>query len=118
MGTTRMLEALTLDSVKAKSIAHHLRLGDHDSHFNSGVSALQRLATIGDQVANVFREACTDREAGTDTYALQQALLELATTALIWTEVLDKHERLVMHGNVKTMLQIDNPSNGQIEVIE
>ena len=89
---SRSLEYLTLSAVQAASIAHHASYGMR-SHFNPDVSVVQRLATLGDQISNVFREAAdVEREVSTDSVALQKNLIELAATALIWAELLDKHD--------------------------
>lgn len=93
--STKMLEELTLDSAKAKSIAHHLRMGDK-SHFNPNVTKFKRLADLGEQLRLVFIAAVVEREAGTDAVELQHNLLDLAAIALIWAEVLDKHARTPM----------------------
>lgn len=90
MGSTPRLEPLTLDAVMAESIAHHLRNGAERSHFNPEVSALQRVATLGEQYSKVIVAAMGNPEVS-DTYELQKALITLAATALIWTELLDKH---------------------------
>ena len=85
----RMLDALTLDAVKAKSLSQHLRLGEARSHFNPEVSAMQRLAALGDGIGDSFKYGAMDRDAS----RLQDTLLALAATALIWAELLDQVSR-------------------------
>lgn len=80
----RMLQPLTLDAVKAKSLAQDMRLKDK-SHFNVSVSAMQRLATLGETVGACFNHGALVP----DPVRLQDQLLELAAFALIWAELLD-----------------------------
>lgn len=83
--STRVLEGLTLDAVKATSIAHHLQRGER-SHFNPEVSDMQRLAELGDLLVKVFESAAL----APDTAKLQQDLLWLSATSAIWAERIDK----------------------------
>ena len=83
--TVQALEYLTLDAVKAASIAHHLQRGER-SHFNSEVSDTQRLAELGDLIGKVFESAAL----APDSAKLQQALLWLSATSAIWVEQIDK----------------------------
>src|SRR5688572_17091630 len=85
----KMLEAVTLDAVKAKSLAQHMREGT-GSHFNPEVTVLQRLAVLGDQIGAVFKATTIDLVPGRDVANIQDALLEVAATALTWVEVMDK----------------------------
>ena len=89
---TRMLEELTLEAVKVRSIVHDMQRGEKGTHFNPYVTWMQRLATLGDEIGLVFKAATIDRVAGTDTTELQAALISLAADALTWAEVLDKHD--------------------------
>ena len=89
----KSLEQLTLSAVQSASIAHHASYGMR-SHFNPDVQWTQRLARLGDEIQNVFNEALLNRVPGTDTYALQKNLISLAAIALIWAELLDKHDNL------------------------
>jgi len=81
----RMLEPITLDAVKAKSLAQHMRLGD-GTHFNHDVSAHQRLAVLGEHVGASFNHGALLP----DPALLQDSLLELAAYALTWVELIDK----------------------------
>lgn len=82
---TRMLADLTLDAVKARSIEHHLHLGEDQSHFNPNVSELQRLAALGEYIGTVFVHGGIVP----DRVQLQRSLFDLATVALIWGELID-----------------------------
>jgi len=82
----RMVEGLTLDAVKAKSLAQHMRLGEANSHFNPEVSTAQRLAMLGECVGASFKYGALN----SDPVRLQDALLELAAYAATWAEMLDK----------------------------
>jgi len=82
----RMLEGLTLDAVKAKSLAQHMRLGEANSHFNPEVSAAQRLATLGECVGAAFKYGALEP----NNPMLQDHLLALAAYAATWAELLDK----------------------------
>jgi hypothetical protein len=84
----RLLEGLTLDAVKAKSLAQHLRLGETNTHFNPEVSTAQRLAVLGEYVGASFKYGALD----IDVPRLQDALLELAAYAATWAELLDTHQ--------------------------
>ena len=81
----RMLEGLTLEAIKAKSIAHNIRLGEAKSHFNPDVSAIARLAVLGEYASEIFHYGAVVP----DLPKLQDALLELAAVAAIWAEKLD-----------------------------
>jgi hypothetical protein len=84
----RMLEGLTLDAVKAKSLAQHMRLGEAKSHFNPEVPTAQRLAMLGECVGASFKYGALDR----DVPRLQDSLLELAAYAATWAELLDTNQ--------------------------
>jgi hypothetical protein len=79
-----MLQTLTIQAVKATSIAHHLQRGEM-SHFNTELSDTQRLAELGELLGKVFDAAAV----APDPAKLQQALLWLAATAAIWAELID-----------------------------
>lgn len=83
-GKVRMLQDLTLDAVKAESIAHHLQRGDR-SHFNPDVSANHRLAVLGEMVGSIFQATAIVP----DPAKLQRMLLELASISAIWAELID-----------------------------
>lgn len=80
----RMLQPLTLDAVKAKSLAQDMRLRDK-SHSELSTSTMQRLATLGETVGACFNHGALV----SDPVRLQDQLLELAAFALTWAELLD-----------------------------
>jgi hypothetical protein len=86
--STRVLEQLTLDYVKAASIGHHLNRKDR-SHFNPEVSDTQRLAELGDLIGKVFEHAALVPNPA----ELQHTLLWLSATAAIWAELIDKQPK-------------------------
>jgi len=92
----RMLEGLTLDAVKAKSLAQHMRLGEASSHFNAEVSATQRLAVLGEHLGAAFRYGALDL----DTPRLQDSLLELAAFAATWAELMDTQQPSLNIGGI------------------
>jgi len=83
--TVKQLQALTLDAIKAKSIAQHLQLGETKSHFNPDVTAMQRLATLGEHVGAAFNYGLMVPDAA----RLQDTLLEIAAMAATWAELID-----------------------------
>lgn len=81
----RMLQPLTLDAVKAKSLAQHMRLGEANTHFNTEVSWLQRIAALTEHATAIFHHGILLP----DVFRLQDSLLELSATSATWAEVLD-----------------------------
>lgn len=84
MTHVKALDYLTLDAVKAASIAHHLQRGA-STHFNPEVSVTQRLAELGDLLGKIFVSSALEP----DFAKLQQELLWMAATAAIWAEHID-----------------------------
>lgn len=90
MVDVRMIEQFTHDSVDAYALRHHLRKGA-GSHFYPEVPDLSRLAALGESLGAVFTEAALAEPR--DPEKLAKALIEHATLALMWVEVLDKYHR-------------------------
>lgn len=83
----RALAPLTLDAVRAESIALDLRMVRGQSPFDPTLSEGLRLCTLNDQLSIVFKEAFASNE--TDPVTLSKNLITLAAHALAWAQVLD-----------------------------
>lgn len=87
----RLLAPLTLDAVKAESIALDLRLMRGKSPFDTSLSGLHRMAELAEQLGVVFKEATAqlgDRPSA-DPVVLSKNLITLAALSLAWSQVLD-----------------------------
>lgn len=86
--SVRVLAPLTLDAVRAESIALDLRMMRGQSPFDPTLSGIHRVSALNDQLTLVFKEAfVTDN---TDPVVLSKNLITLAALALAWAEMLDK----------------------------
>lgn len=82
----RALSPLTLDAVKAESIALDLRMVRGQSPFDPTLSEGVRISTLNDQLSVVFKEAFLYDG---DPVILSKNLITLAAHALAWAQVLD-----------------------------
>lgn len=85
----RLLDELTIDLVRSKTIRHDMQRFPADSHLNENVSIFSRLAALGLALGNTFDAALADREQ-LDKELLQDALIDLAAYTTMWIDVLNR----------------------------
>lgn len=96
----RMLEQLTLDSVKAESLRLHVQANPGESPFDQ-LAYLNRLMRIGD----IYGRMCRASGDG-DPQTLGLRLIELAAEALCWAEAIDKEHNPI---NVESHIEVIRP---------